>query len=139
MAGQLGYRSQFYRGATKIGYARLITPPEPSRDQVDATHLESPDFVREKVPGFKDYPPLEVEFIFVAGDTAQQQLEDDFLSGVVTPEAWSYKVCHNETGAVLYTYTFDGTIDLVTLSPISTEELLLLRCRIQLTSSVTKS
>lgn len=139
MAGQLGYRSKFYRGATQIAYARVITPPDPTRDTVDATHLESPDFVREKVAGFKDYPELQVECIMVIGNAAQEAVEDDFLDGLSTPETWSYQICHNDTGAVQKTYTFQGYISGAGPSPISTEELLLLLVKIQLTSSITKS
>ena len=139
MAGQLGYRSKFFRGATQIGYCRIITPAEPSRDRVDSTHLESPDFVRESVAGFKDYPEMEAEFIYVVGDAAQEQLEDDFLDGLATPETWSYQICHNDTGATQATYTFQGYMALCGPSPISTEELLLRRLRIQLTSSVVKT
>jgi hypothetical protein len=139
MAGQLGYRSKFYRGATQIAYARSITPPEPSRDRVDATHLESPDFVRESVAGFIDYPEMTVECIAVDGNAAQEQLEQDFYDGVSTPETWSYQVCDNETGAAQRTYTFQGYMTGALRGPITTEELLLLTVKIQLSSSVTIS
>jgi hypothetical protein len=139
MAGQLGYRSKFYRGATQIGYCRTITPPEPTRDTIDSTHLESPDFVREKIAGFKDYPELQVEAIMVPGDVAQEALEDDFLDGLATPETWNYQVCDNDTGVTQKTYTFLGYISGAGPSPISTEELLLLLIKIQLTSSITKT
>jgi hypothetical protein len=139
MAGQLGYRSKFYRGAGQIAYARLITPPEPSRDRVDTTHLESPDFVRESIAGFIDFPEMVVECIAVDGDAAQEAVEQDFYDGIITPEAWSYQVCHNETGVTQRTYSFNGYIAGALRGPISTEELLLLTVKIQLTSSVTIS
>jgi hypothetical protein len=136
MAGQLGYRSKFYRGATQIAYARTITPPEPSRDRVDSTHLESADFVRESVAGFIDYPEMTVECIAVDGNAAQEQLEQDFYDGTAAPETWSYQVCDNDTGVTQRTYTFQGYISGALRGPISTEELLLLTIKIQLTSSV---
>ena len=139
MAGQLGYRSKFFRGADQVAYARLITPADNTRAKVDSTHLESPDFVHENVAGFKDYGEFSAELIFVVGNAVQEALEASYLAGLSTPEEWSYQICHNDTGAVQYTYTFDGYIAKCGPSPISTEELLLMNVSIQLTSTIVKT
>lgn len=55
-----------------------ITPPNMTRDAVDATHTASPDGWREFIPGLKDAGEVTIEFNFVPGSPSTQLLVDAF-------------------------------------------------------------
>lgn len=134
--GQLGYRGKAYRGASQIPNVRSITPPEPTRERVDVTHLESPSFTRENIAGFIDLPEATYEAIHVEGNAIQDLIEEDFYDGLQTSEEWSHQICHPETGVTQRTYTYDGYIASALRGPIATEEVIILTVRIQLTGAV---
>lgn len=80
----LGYDSEFAVESaagsatyTALAKVRNITPPNASIDDVDVTHMKSPDRAREFIAGLTDYGDCEVELLFEAGSTT-----DDFI------EAW---------------------------------------------------
>lgn len=52
-----------------------------TREILDATHLDSPDDYREKLPSLKNAGQIQVGLHWVPGDTTQAQLEADFESG----------------------------------------------------------
>lgn len=62
---------------TDLAKIRDVTPPNPTQDDVDVTHMKSPDRAREFIPGLTDYGDTTVEMLFEAGSTT-----DDFI------EAW---------------------------------------------------
>jgi hypothetical protein len=140
---QIGYKSRARRGTTAAGSeipsCRKIDPPVPTRAKIDVTHLQSPNFTKEYVPGFADLPEVTYECLSVNGDTVQNGIEADFYNGVVTPEAWSHSICDPVTAAVQRSYDYNGYLASVSRGPIETEVAILLSIKVQLTGAVTIS
>lgn len=52
-----------------------------TREVLDATHMDSPDDYREKIPSLKNAGQIQVDLHYVPGDTTHDQLDADFESG----------------------------------------------------------
>lgn len=137
MSGQIGYLSSAFRGVTEIPYVRTITPPEPTVDEADVTHLKSPNRTKETVPTFINLAEVTYECISVVGDAVQDDIEADFYAGQIEPEAWSHKICHPTTGAVLRTYSYEGYISSALRGPVSPTDPIMFNIKVKLTSAVT--
>ena len=83
----LGYGTKLQRlvGAswTDIAYITSLGGPELDRDDVDVTHMQSPNAVREYIAGLGDAGELSIEGNMVPSDTSQQRLIDDYTGRVV--------------------------------------------------------
>jgi len=85
----IGYGTLFQTGAdsspevwTTMGEVTNITPPEMSRDSVDATHEQSPNGWREFIPGLKDGGEVSLELNYVPGNASTLALMAELnLSG----------------------------------------------------------
>lgn len=58
-----------------------VTPPNQQVDQVEATHMQSPNRTREFVTGLQSPGEASVEMNFVAGNTSDQRLDALKTSG----------------------------------------------------------
>lgn len=75
MAGLNAYQSKLYMSAngvswTKMNYVRDITTPEITPNMSDVTHLESPNFMREKEQSWADPGAAGFVFLFTHGQYA---------------------------------------------------------------------
>lgn len=72
-AAAIGHGSSFsiYNGSTYDAVAEVqdITPPNYSRDAVDATSMDSPNTFREYIAGLMDAGEASIELIFVPSAT----------------------------------------------------------------------
>lgn len=75
-AASIGYGSFFHisedNGATWIELAEVfdITPPNDTVDEIDATHMQSPNRTREFIPGLIDPGEASFEMNFVPGSAS---------------------------------------------------------------------
>lgn len=60
-----------YRSVAEV---TKITPFAIARESVDVTHTESPDRIREFIPGLVDYGNASIEMNFVPGSDADQRM-----------------------------------------------------------------
>lgn len=74
---RIGHGSKFQTGDgnspeafTDMAEVTSITPPNMSRDSVDASHMQSPDEWREFIAGLKDGGEVSLELNFVPGGSA---------------------------------------------------------------------
>ena len=84
---QLGFGSDFKRGATSVGEVLSINPPSLSRDAVDTTHMKSPEGWREFLFGLKDGGEVSFEIQSKPSSPAYQALVADFDNP--NPESYS--------------------------------------------------
>jgi hypothetical protein len=139
MAKQLGYRSVAVRGVTEIPGIASITAPTATRDEVDVTDLNSADFEREQLLGFKSRNNAIYDGFYNVGNAVHEQLEEDYNDGLSTPEAWGHRIRHNDTGVVQRTYDYSGTIFACDVGPLATEEGIALHIEIKTTGTITIS
>lgn len=59
---------------TKLGEVTSVTPPNESVDEVEVTHMESPNRYKEYVQGLIDPGDISVEINYIPGDAT-----DDFI------------------------------------------------------------
>ncbi len=57
-----------------------ITPFNIARDAVEATHTQSPDRIREFIPGLVDYGEASIDINFVPGSSSDQRIRALFRS-----------------------------------------------------------
>ena len=87
-AADIGHGAQFLIGDgagpevfTALAELNDITPPEVTKDSVDATHHGSPSRAREFVPGLKDGGEVTISFNLIPGgpsdDAIRAQIDDD--------------------------------------------------------------
>ncbi len=79
----IGHNTLFKRNDGAGAYTTLaevtgVTPPNLSRDTVDATHMESPERYREFISGLRDGDEVSIEMNFVPGGAAMTALLADF-------------------------------------------------------------
>lgn len=55
-----------------------ITPPNRSRDSIDASHEQSPDEYREFIPGMKDGGEVTLEMNFIPGGTSLAAISAEY-------------------------------------------------------------
>jgi predicted secreted protein len=75
---QIGYGSDFKRGAASVGEVLSIGAPSLSRDVVDATHMKSPEGWREFIAGLKDAGEVSVEIQSKPSTAGYQAMVADF-------------------------------------------------------------
>lgn len=136
MAKLLGYKSKAVRGITDIPGIRSITFPLATRDEVDVTDLQSANYEREFLLGFKSRSNAIYEGLYNQGNAVQEAIENDFNSGLSTPEDWGHRICNNDTGAVLRTYDYEGTIFSCNVGPLATEEAIGFTVEIKLAGAI---
>lgn len=61
---------------TALAELNDITPPEVTRDSIDATHHSSPDRAREFIPGLKDGGEVTVSFNLIPGGPSDEAIRD---------------------------------------------------------------
>lgn len=137
MSAQIGYLSSAFRGVSEIPKVRTITAPEPDVDEVDVTTLKSANRIKETVPGFITLGEVGLECVSDVSEAVQNQIEVDYLAGLVDPEAWSYKIANTTTGAILRTYSFNGFIKKATRGPISPTEAIMFNIQIKTSGAIT--
>jgi len=73
-----GTKLQYEDGASYVSVAEVtrITGPNPSKEQIDVTHLESSGAYREYIDSFKDGGELSAEVNFIPA--THQDILDDF-------------------------------------------------------------
>lgn len=69
-------------GWVKVAEVTNITPPNFSRDAVDATHTESEEGWREFIPGLKDGGEVTVEMNFIPGAASTDRIFELFSRDV---------------------------------------------------------
>jgi len=57
-----------------VAEVTAITPPNPSRDNIDLSHENGPDQWRENMPGLKSPGEVKLEFNFIPDGTAYSDL-----------------------------------------------------------------
>lgn len=142
--GQIGYKAdiQYGDGAspevfTSIAETTSIDPSDPQFDEVEFTHLESPDRVREFKPTFLDMGELKCEANYIPGNATQEQIFTDRAAG--TSRNWRYRIKDNTTGSVLRTATFPGYVKSAKEGPITTTDKIALAFTIRIGGAVTYS
>lgn len=80
-----GYGATFERGDgaspesfTAVAEVISITPPQLSREEVDRTHLSSPDSYNEFIGGMRDGGTPTITMAFLPGDTTNADILSDF-------------------------------------------------------------
>lgn len=139
MSGQIGYLSSAFRGVVEIPYVRTITPPEPTVDDADVTHLKSPARTKETIPTFITVGEVTYECISVVADSVQADIEADYYAGLIDPEAWSHKIADSTTGAILRTYSYSGHLTSALRGPISPTDPIMFNIKVKLDGAVTIS
>lgn len=84
---QIGFGSDFKRGAATVGEVLSIGAPSLSRDVVDATHMKSPDGWREFIAALKDGGEATVEIQSKPSSAGYQAMVADFDND--DPESYS--------------------------------------------------
>ena len=138
----LGYKSRVYRGGTLIGdpYTKInksvdIAPPTPSRDKVDVTNNDSPNFTREFVQGFIDPAQVTFSCIYEHGDADQNAILSDYYGGVADTQFWKIELRNNTTDALEKTITFPAFIAEASIA-LNTEERRELNVTLEVTGAV---
>ena len=108
---KIGYGVAFARGDgaspevfTALAEITNITPPQLSRDTVDATHQGSPDGYREFIGGLRDSGEVSLEMNWIAGSTTDTTLLTDFDSD----DPVNYRITFNDADTT--TATFAGFV-----------------------------
>jgi hypothetical protein len=128
--GIIGWRAQLLRGGTlnTDPYTALpelitFTPASPENEQIDFTHLDSPQRRREFKPGFSDGGTVEFEmnarFQGGALDVTQRAILNDKVTG--TTRYWQIRIYTNEDASptLLQTIEFQGNVQSASLGPVS--------------------
>lgn len=142
--GMIGYKAdiQYGDGATPEVFASVtevtsINPSNPQFDEVEFTHLESPNRTREFKPTFIDMGELACEANFITTDASHASVFADRASGVV--RNWRYRIKDNITAAVLRTATFAGYVKSAREGPITTTDKITLAFTVRIGGAVTYS
>lgn len=103
----IGHNTLFQRDPGTGSYATLaevtsITPPNLTRDTIDATHMLSTSRYREFISGLRDGGEATIELNFIPGGAAMTSLLADFISNAVVP----YKILFPNSTA----WTFDAFV-----------------------------
>ena len=80
-----------------IAYVRRITPGQMATEDIDRTHLRSPDAHREHMPGLRDSAAFQCELIWVPRDESQSVAgggAGSFASGGLV-DMWKNRTIHN--------------------------------------------
>lgn len=116
-----GYGSVFERGDgadpevfAEVAEVVSITPPQLTKETVDATHLNSPDGYREFLAGMKDAGEVTFTMAYVANGTGQSDIRDDFEADDVV----NYRITLPNDA----TWEFSGIVTGLAPSELSIEE-----------------
>jgi len=142
--GMIGYKAdiQYGDGATPEVFTSVfevtsIDPSNPQFDEVEFTHLQSPNRTREFKPTFIDMGELACEANFVPSDPTHQQIFTDRASGIV--RNWRYRIKDNISAAVLRTATFPGYVKSAKEGPVTTTDKIALTFSVRISGAVTYS
>ena len=98
-SANIGYGCKFQIGnsATPTVYTDMaevtsFTPPALTTDTIDATHMGSPDGIREKIPGLVDPGEATVEMNFIPGNAGQEAL----IAALVARTLGEYRIVWND-------------------------------------------
>lgn len=83
----------------KVAEVVNITPPNFSRDAVDATHTESEDGWREFIPGLKDGGEVSVEMNFIPGAAST-----DLILDLFNRDTGSFRITFPDSPATVWTF-----------------------------------
>lgn len=112
----IGYGVHFSRGDsaspevfTNIAEVIDVSPPSMTKDQVEATHTDSPDGFREFINGLKDGGECSITMNFLPNNATQNNtsggLLNDFISGTTTI---NYRISF--PGSPTTTWTFKASV-----------------------------
>lgn len=62
---------------TTIAEVQSFDGPSATLDMIEATHMESPDYYREYIPGLKDGGDLSLSLNYLPSNTTQNVLQED--------------------------------------------------------------
>jgi predicted secreted protein len=80
---------------TKIAEIKSVSKPNPSVDEVEVTHMESPDRAKEYIAGLSDYSTIDFDLNWVPDSATDLFIEAWRASG----ETRQVKVTYGATGA----------------------------------------
>jgi len=109
---KIGHGVLWQRATTRTGPYTFLTvgevfsPPgyAPSKDTVDATHVESPDRFREYIAGLRDGGELEVGLNFIPGAQAYSDALTDFHSN----DDWVYRTLFTDGTSIEFRLHMTG-------------------------------
>lgn len=131
-AATSGYSCTFKKGSTATAEVTNITGPGMSRNMIDATHLTSPDQVKEYIAGLIDGGQVTLDLNWLPTDATQLAFLTDFLAGTTQ----SYSIVWSDAGPT--TWAFSGKVQAI--SPTAPkDDRLSATVTIQLTTKVTQS
>lgn len=137
----IGYLSQFWidNGSnvlTELGEVRRIQMPNDATfEQIEATHLKSPDRRREYVRGFRTDREYEVEFNYVPNSTTDIIMRT--LAG--TDETYPARIVEYDGFAQVATHNFSVRNVSFTISDIETEAVKTVTMTFRVASAVTST
>lgn len=68
---------------TEILEIKSVNKPDPSVDDVEVTHMSSPNLTKEYIPGLSDFGDISFDINWVPGSSTDQFLETWRASGLV--------------------------------------------------------
>jgi hypothetical protein len=131
---RIGYGTTFALGGllltdpfVKIAEVYNVTPPSETIDTIDASHMESPDAVREFIPGMVDPGECSYEMNFVPGSPSEtaiiaaRRLRQAVFSRITFPNGvtWTFKAFvtgyepvapHDDKMTATVTFKVTGTV-----------------------------
>ncbi len=110
----IGFGTLFQSGAgnspetfTTFAEVTNITPPNISRDSIDASHEQSPDAWREFIAGLKDGGEVTIEFNFLPGQSSTTTMLAEFdLAGPSATK--TRRIQFYRSGVVIANWEFEG-------------------------------
>lgn len=93
--GMIGYGTTVEVNTTgttwfKIGLLASATPPNETVDQVDVTHMESPDRTRQFIAGLRDLGDVTLSINYVPGNLTDEYVLEWRSSGETRPVRITY-------------------------------------------------
>lgn len=116
-----GYGGKFHRESddspsvyVEVAEVLSITPPQLSREEVDVTHLQSPNEYNEYRPGMKDGGSPTISMAFLPANATNVNMLADFEDGTLR----NYKITYPDTS----TWIFEAFISGYTPGEIANNE-----------------
>jgi hypothetical protein len=119
---------------TELKQVKSFTLPQDEVDQVDITHLKSPNRRREYAPGMIDGGEFEVVLNFRAGSDTDQLLQEALESA----ETRSFKAVIPERGVAAWEITGDGIVVGYDRGEVNAEDAMEATATIRVTGAVTE-
>lgn len=115
--GIVGYQARLLRGdgLAPEGFeafpeTKVITPADPSSDEAEFTHLESPGFRKEFKKTFADGGEVAFEMNYIPNNAFQQSLRDDRDSGQIKNFKIQWRTNDPTNPVVLSSVVFAGWV-----------------------------